>query len=186
MKRSKRGSTEVNAGSMADIAFLLLIFFLVTTTIASDKGILLRLPPKPEEIVDIKIPERNLFKIAVNSHNKLLVKGEPWTRSIDDLKPEITKFVLNQGRDPKSSDSMKKAIISIKTDRGTNYKYFVDILDVVNASYNEMYGNRVGLTGDQFRELDMKKPDHKTKYDQARKNFPKNISIAEPTKIGGQ
>ncbi|MEM9300060.1 MAG: biopolymer transporter ExbD, partial [Bacteroidota bacterium] len=80
MARNKgRDNPEINSSSMADIAFLLLIFFLVTTTIANDRGLSLQLPPNPEDIenIDIKIPERNLFKIQINSADRLLVEGEP-------------------------------------------------------------------------------------------------------------
>ena len=78
MARSKRGKTDINSSSMADIAFLLLIFFLVTTTIANDRGLSMQLPPKPDQNQDIiKIPERNNFKILINSADRLLVEGEP-------------------------------------------------------------------------------------------------------------
>ena len=74
-----RGGPEINSSSMADIAFLLLIFFLVTTTIANDKGISLLLPPKPDDMeeIDIKIQERNIFKVLINSADQLLVEGQP-------------------------------------------------------------------------------------------------------------
>ena len=102
MARSKRGSATINSSSMADIAFLLLIFFLVTTTIANDKGLTLQLPPNPEDIEqqDIKIPERNIFKILLNSSDKLLVENEPMDdpREIREL---VIEFVLNNGVNPK-------------------------------------------------------------------------------------
>jgi len=78
-RSNSRGSQEVNAGSMADIAFLLLIFFLVTTTIASDKGILNILPPKQDPNVpppDIKKNERNIYNVLINANNDLLVEGD--------------------------------------------------------------------------------------------------------------
>ena len=117
---------------MADIAFLLLTFFLMTTTVASDKGLLVQLPPPPEALppdTDIEIPERNLFKVQVNSFDKLLVEGEPWTASNRELVDKAKAFILNNGQDPASSDNPQKAIISFKTDRGTSHKMFVDVLD---------------------------------------------------------
>ena len=96
MGRSKRQSSEVNAGSMADIAFLLLIFFLVTTTIASDKGIYVQLPPKPEDQVDVKLNERNIFNILINSRDMMLVEENPM--EISELKAEVKKFITNNGK----------------------------------------------------------------------------------------
>ena len=78
MARSSRMKNEVNAGSMADIAFLLLIFFLVTTTIAEDKGIRVKLPPWSEEEPDVsQLKKRNVYSVLVNAQNQLLVRGEP-------------------------------------------------------------------------------------------------------------
>ena len=194
MKRKDRGSQEVNAGSMADIAFLLLIFFLVTTQIASDKGLLIQLPPKPdpnEPPPDIKFNQRNIFKILINSTDKLLVEDEP-LRDVGKIKDMVKKFVLNNGRDKDLSDSPKDAIVSLKTDRGTSYERFIEVYDLVESAYMEMYGSRVGLTAEQFRELDKKDPRQKAMYDKARGkqpngsiDFPKQISIAEPTKASG-
>lgn len=85
---------EVNAGSMADIAFLLLIFFLVTTTIDTDKGIAIKLPPMPEENQpqnDIRIKERNVLKVLVNANDMLLVDGEP--TDIKELKRDRKSVV---------------------------------------------------------------------------------------------
>ncbi|MGK7397750.1 MAG: ExbD/TolR family protein [Candidatus Cyclobacteriaceae bacterium M3_2C_046] len=185
-KGRSRASAEINSSSMADIAFLLLIFFLMTTTIASDKGIMLQLPPKPENIqnMDVKIPERNLFKILLNSNDRLLVEGEPMP-SLTRLKPQIKEFVLNNGVNPDLSDSPEKAVISFKTDRGTSYEKYIEVLDEVQAAYNEMYADRVGITAERFRSLDLKNPREKSIYERARQDFPRNISFAEPTNIGG-
>lgn len=195
MRKKQRASPEINSSSMADIAFLLLIFFLVTTTIANDKGLSLQLPPKPEdlEIIDIKIPERNLFKIQLNSADRLAVEGEPM-EDMDQLRTMIKEFVLNNGRDPESSDNPKDAIVSFKTDRGTSYSRYIEVLDEIQAAYYDMYAERVGVTNAQWRELssELTDPENQRLYDMGRgKNpdgsldFPMNISIAEPTKIGG-
>lgn len=185
MARSKNKAAEINSGSMADIAFLLLIFFLMTTTIATDRGLLLQLPPKPENIqnIEAKIQERNLFKIYLNSKDNVMVEGEPMM-NLATLKPMVKEFVLNNGRDKNLSDSPKDAVISFKTDRGTSYEKYIQILDILTAAYNEMYGERVGLTAEEFRTLDLKDPREKELYDRARLDFPKNISFAEPSKIG--
>ncbi|MEP4136677.1 MAG: biopolymer transporter ExbD, partial [Cyclobacteriaceae bacterium] len=97
----KRDTPEVSSGSMADIAFLLLIFFLVTTTIANDKGIMLLLPPKVdpnEPPPDITKNDRNIFKILANSKDNLLVEDEPYTAPISNLKDDVKSFILNFGK----------------------------------------------------------------------------------------
>lgn len=206
MARNKdRGTPEVSSGSMADIAFLLLIFFLVTTTIANDKGILMQLPPPPEpeqEIVEFQ--ERNIFKILANSNDQLLVENEPYTKPMSELKQEIKDFVLNFGNPdtealeiynslpsslktkakqrPESSDHPGKAIVSFKANRGTSYELYIDVLDAVQAAYNEIYGERVGLSAEEFLQLDQSKDVEKRMYQQARSGIPKAISIAEPDK----
>ena len=195
MAKKERSTPEINSSSMADIAFLLLIFFLVTTTIANDRGLSLQLPPDPDQIenVDIKIPERNLFKIQINSADKLLVEGEPLT-DVAQIKDMIKKFVLNNGRDPEMSDSPKEAIVSLKTDRGTSQEKFIEVLDQIQGAYYDMYADRIGVTNARWREIasDLSNPENKRLYDKGRGRtpngqleFPMNLSIAEPTKIGG-
>jgi biopolymer transport protein ExbD len=185
MARSKRGSATINSSSMADIAFLLLIFFLVTTTIANDKGLTLQLPPNPEDIEqqDIKIPERNIFKILLNSSDKLLVENEPMDnpREIREL---VKEFVLNNGANPKLSDTPQKAIVSIKTNRGTSYEKFIEVYNEVQGAYYDMYADRAGVTNKRWREIASKTndPDNKRIYSEAREGFPMQISIAEPNK----
>lgn len=225
MARSNRANPEISSGSMADIAFLLLIFFLVTTTIASDKGILLVLPPKPdpnEPPPDITKNKRNIFKILANSKDKLLVEDEPFgdLNNVHELRPAIKEFVMNFGnpkpegvelynslpahlkvyanQNPELSDDPTEAVVSFKTDRGTSYELFVAVLDELQAAYNEIYGERVmqdllsiypdktkADLADLFRNLDKSDPILKRLYDEARDGIPRNISIAEPSKIGG-
>lgn len=208
MARNKdRGTPEVSSGSMADIAFLLLIFFLVTTTIANDKGIAIQLPPKPDPNdppPEVKFQQRNIFKILANSKDQLLVEDEPYRQPISDLKDEVKRFVLNfgnptpdgidlyntlpssmkvqAGQNPDSSDDPTKAIVSFKANRGTSYDVYIEVLDAVNAAYNEIYGERVGLTAQEWLEIDLKDDTQKRIYLQARAGIPRAISIAEPDK----
>jgi biopolymer transport protein ExbD len=192
-----RSTPEIPNASMADIAFLLLTFFLMTTTVASDKGLLTQLPPPPEALppdMDVEIPERNLFKVQVNSFDKLLVEGEPWTSTPRDLTDKVKAFVLNNGADPASSDNPQKAIVSLKTDRGTSHKVFIEVLDALTAAYYEIYAERAGVSVERWREISQEpNADQQTKqlYDKGRGllpngqvEIPKAISIAEPTKIG--
>ena len=179
---------------MADIAFLLLTFFLVTTTIANDRGLSIQLPPPPEAQPpeDIKVQERNMFKIQINSSDALLVEGEPMG-DVSGLKDMIKKFILNNGSNPESSDSPEKAIVSYKTDRGTSHKRFIEILDIIQGAYYDIYAERAGVTNVKWRELssDLSVPENQVLYDKGRGRrpdgtieIPMQLSIAEPTKVG--
>ena len=183
-RKGNRPGAEVNSGSMADIAFLLLIFFLVTTTIASDKGIPVILPPKKETQDDIKIKEKNIFNVLINSSDQLLVEEQPM--DIKDLKDAAKKFLTNNGRDPESSDSPQKAVISLKADRGTGYGIYIRVRDVLQLAYNELRAETLGITVPEFLELvaEKDKPENKEKYDKAKEAYPVRISDAEPTAIG--
>jgi len=185
MARSKRGATEINSSSMADIAFLLLIFFLVTTTIANDKGLTLKLPPNPDDIedIDVKIPERNIFKILINSSDKLLVENEPLT-DVKEIREMIKTHVLNNGADPNLSDSPDKAVVSLKANRGTSYEMFIKVYNETQGAYYDIYAERAGVTNTKWREIasDLANPDNKAIYLKAREGIPMAISIAEPNK----
>lgn len=181
-----RGTPEIPNASMADIAFLLLTFFLVTTTIANDRGLSIQLPPPPEQKQeDVKIQEHNMFKIQVNSSDNLLVEGNPMS-DVSGLKDDIKKFVLNRGHDPLSSDSPEKAIVSYKTDRGTTHRRFIQILDIIQGAYYDIYADQAGVTNAKFREAasDLSDPVNRQIYDKGRAGIPMQISIAEPTKVG--
>lgn len=208
-RSNSRGSQEVNAGSMADIAFLLLIFFLVTTTIASDKGILNILPPKQDPNVpppDIKKNERNIFNVLINANNDLLVEGD-YRRSAEGLDQDFKAFIMNFGapdeeatalynslpaslqaqaqRKADSSDDPGEAVISIKTNRGTSYEVFLEVFDLAKKAYFEIYAERVGLTADEYRKLNGDSEATKALQDKGKEGIPMAISIAEPDKIGG-
>ena len=149
---ARRTAPEVNAGSMADIAFLLLIFFLATTTIEKDKGIARQLPPKQdEEIEPPKLKEKNIFVVLVNKNDQLLVEDEPM--ELADLRQAAIDFIDNGGapagspehcsycqgsRDPRSSDNPEKAVISVQNDRLTSYKMYNSVQNELVAAYNEL------------------------------------------------
>lgn len=170
---------------MADIAFLLLIFFLVTTTIASDKGIAVMLPPKPEdEIIDVKIAARNIFNILVNSKNDLLIEDEPG--DIEDIKDMVKEFVNNRGKDDDMSVSPQKAVVSVKTDRGTNYQVYISVLDQLKQAYGELRAEHLGISLERYNALDKDIPEEKEMYKRARKEYPYQVSDAEPTNNVGK
>ncbi len=146
---AKRAAPEVNAGSMADIAFLLLIFFLVTTTIEKDSGINRKLPPIEETEPPI-IKQKNIFTVLVNKNDDLLVEDEPM--EIKDLRQAAIEFLDNNGdgscafckgaKDPKSSDNPDKAIISLKNDRETSYAAYISVQNELVAAYNNLRNRR--------------------------------------------
>ncbi len=186
IERKERESTEINASSMADIAFLLLIFFLVTTTIASDKGITMQLPPyMPDLEKPPPVKEKNVLKVQLNSADKLQVEEE-FTRT-DEVKEITRKFLSNNGRDPKSSDNPRKAVVSIKTDRGTTYAKYAVVLDQIKAAYYELRAESLGIPLARYMEILNKKkqdrsPEEQDFYKQAKENYPLKVSEAEPTK----
>ncbi|MBK5278861.1 MAG: biopolymer transporter ExbD [Bacteroidia bacterium] len=182
-----RSTPEIPNASMADIAFLLLTFFLVTTTIANDKGLSIQLPaPLDPNQPIVEFQQKNLFTIQVNSSDALLVEGQPLD-DVSNLKDDIKRFILNNGADPLSSDNPEKAIVTYKTDRGTSHKRFVQILDIIQNAYYDVWADQSGVTNARFREAasDTSDPTNKDIYDKGRKGIPMAISIAEPTKIGG-
>ncbi|MBR9922278.1 MAG: biopolymer transporter ExbD [Bacteroidetes bacterium] len=173
-----RMNNEVNAGSMADIAFLLLIFFLVTTTILEDKGILVRLPPWSDEEPDIaKLKTRNVYSVLVNAQNQLLVRGEP--KEVRDLREDTKEFILNPQRRDDLSESPRKAIISLKNDRGTSYETYLEVYNELRAAYSEIWDEQSNRQyGMDYESLPI------ANKRALRADFPLIISEAEPTNFG--
>lgn len=129
---------EVNASSMADIAFLLLIFFLVSTEITQDQGLLVKLPPMTEELDEpINIPPRNLFTVLVNAEDELLVRGEP--ASISELRHRAKEFISNPSKSAAFPSSPRKAVISLQNDRETSYETYLAVYNELKAAYNELW-----------------------------------------------
>ena len=173
-----RMTNEINAGSMADIAFLLLIFFLVTTQIVEDKGIRVKLPPWSEEEPDItKLKKRNVFSVLVNAQNQLLVRGE--IADVTQLRERAKEFIANPTRREDLSESPLKAIISLKNDRGTNYKTYLEVYNELKAAYNELWDDESSKQfGMPYEELST------DKKKEVRKLIPLVLSEAEPTSFG--
>jgi len=154
---AKRAAPEVNAGSMADIAFLLLIFFLVTTTIEKDSGITRKLPPIEESDEDVIIKQKNIFTVLLNKNDQLLVEDE--NMEIKNLRAAAVEFLDNGGdgscsycqgkKDPSSSDNPDKAIISLKNDRETSYAAYISVQNELVAAYNELRNRRALQVGPQ-------------------------------------
>ena len=204
---ARRKAPEVNAGSMADIAFLLLIFFLVTTTIETDSGLNRKLPPM-EDIVDPPIiKERNIFTVVVNKFNQLLVEEKPL--ELTELRNEAVKFLDNGGgkgeeacsyclgdRNPDSSDKPEKAVISLKNDRETDYKVYIAVQNELVAAYNVLRNREFKRLnpnlGLDFVQADKIYNDPRTSIaekerlkpllSEVKLLFPQKLSEAEPSK----
>ena len=204
---ARRKSPEVNAGSMADIAFLLLIFFLVTTTIETDSGINRKLPPMEEQIDPPIIRQKNIFTVVVNKNNQLLVEEE--LTDIKDLRNLAVDFLDNGGgsgeeacdycqgnRDPRSSDNPDKAIISLKNDRETSYKVYIAVQNELVAAYNDLRNREFSIL---YPSINMSYVDANKKYsdprtslsekqklkpllDEVKAMYPQKLSEAEPSK----
>ncbi|MFY0712400.1 biopolymer transporter ExbD [Seonamhaeicola sp. NFXS20] len=191
---AKRAAPEVNAGSMADIAFLLLIFFLVTTTIEVDSGINRKLPPMEESEEDVVIKQKNIFTVLLNGKDQLLVEDE--LMELKDLRQAAIDFLDNGGdgtcsycggkKDPKSSDNPDKAIISLKNERETTYKTYIAVQNELVAAYNVLRNKRaMAQYGMSFTEMqanykDVNWPGNKDrlkeKIDKIKADYPQKLS----------
>lgn len=174
-----RMTNEINAGSMADIAFLLLIFFLVTTTIVEDKGITVKLPPWSDEEPDItKLKKRNVFSVLVNSQDQLLVRGE--LARVEELRERAKTFINNPLNLEDMSEDPTKAIISLKNDRGTSYEAYLMVYNELKAAYSELWDElsrqRYGVPYSEDMPFAYKKT--------IREEIPFVLSEAEPTAFG--
>lgn len=203
---ARRENSEINAGSMADIAFLLLIFFLVTTTMDVDSGIARKLPEKTEQQSDVIVKEKNVLDIVVNRNNQLLIENE--YVKVSDVKRLTMRFIDNGGglgtpindkpgepcdycggdKDPNSSDHPSKAIISLQSDRGTSYGMYISVQNEIEGAYNELR-NKLSkrLYGRTYDELlnDYKDNPSKSlqeKIDNLKDKYPQIITEPEPIK----
>jgi biopolymer transport protein ExbD len=189
---ARRELTEINAGSMADIAFLLLIFFLVTTTMDTDGGLTRKLPPMPEEQIEDmpEVKQRNVFEVLVNANDQLLVEGQ--LMLVSELREATMEFIVS---DPNRADMpefkntdvpffgteypVSKQIISLQNDRGTSYDMYIKVQNELVAAYNvlreDLAKDKFGITYDELSE---------EQRDAIREIYPQRISEAEPKSIG--
>ncbi len=189
--RKKRPIPEINAGSMADIAFLLLIFFLVTTTMDVDTGITRKLPPPVEDNSEMDIKERNIFKVLVNSADLLLVEGRPG--DLASLKDQAKEFFMNPKNDPNLPEKkqenidllgevwVSKGVVSLKNDRGTSYEMYIKVQNELTKAFNEL---RDELSMEKFG-MKFDKLIDQQKIDAIQAAIPIAISEAEPEDVGG-
>ena len=190
---ARKKTPAINSSSMADIAFLLLIFFLVSTTMDIDTGIYKKLPPIPEdeEIDAPKVKQRNVLAILVNRNDDLLVNGE--VLDISQLREKTKEFILNplnSGDLPEKKATtipffgdvmVSKGLVSLQNDRGTSYEMYIKVQDELAAASRELKDAK------SMQKWNMKYEDLEQEQQEAvRKYVPMQISEAEPKNIGGK
>lgn len=193
----KRKMPGLNTSSTADISFMLLIFFLVTTSMDTDQGLARTLPKPPEDDQlnnEIKVKERNILNIRINKDNYLLI-GDDYA-SLADVKERAKEFIKNEDNKPnlpelkphkvkllgKTFMITENHVISVQTDRGTSYGVYFAVQDALVSAYNELRDEfaKAEFGGRKYENLneDEKKA--------VREVYPQKISEAEPKKYGGQ
>ena len=198
---ARREVPEVSAGSMADIAFMLLIFFLVATTMDVDSGLARMLPPKLEDVPEDTPPikERDVLIVQINSMNNIAIEGEP--ADISQLKDKAKEFIANEQKldnlpqweakeiivKDKAGNvvinlgmiEVRKGIISLQNDNGTSYETYIAVQNELVKAYNELRENMSQRKFHKsYNDLD------KNKQKAIRKIIPQKISEAEPRNIG--
>jgi biopolymer transport protein ExbD len=197
---ARRELSEINAGSMADIAFLLLIFFLVATTMDIDTGLSRLLPPMPEEDQQddqSEIRERNVFVVLINKDDQLFVEKE--VVDISQLKELTKEFIMNPQNKTNLSEKrtenvdyfgeveISKGVISVRNDIGTSYGKYIAVQNELAAAVNELRDELcLQHFGRRFDDLDPLKPTENDIIEAVKKVIPMAISEAEPKRIGGK
>ena len=182
---------EINSSSTADIAFLLLSFFLMTSNMEQNSGLQRRLPPMPDEnqkVQNQQINRRNIVVVKINSADRLMAGNEPIDVSM--LKYKIKEFLVNANNDPKLPEKemkniegygqypVSKGVISLQNDRGTSYQAYIAAQNEIVKAINELR--------DDFSKANYGKPYLNLDEDQqkiVREAIPQNISEAEPKDV---
>ena len=178
MARKSREIPSVNASSMADIAFLLLTFFLVATDINKDTGIEARLPEWNEDPVVQQKEPRNVLEISINAQGQVLVEGTDFYK-VKQIKDLAITSVVNPSNDPRYAANTEQAVISLQHDRATSYAIYLEVYDQLFEARTEVW--------DSFSQKLFNKPFAELTEDQQTKvkdKVPFIISEAEPTEFG--
>ena len=188
---------------MADIAFLLLIFFLVTTTMEVDSGILRKMSKKQENQPSVFLKEKNVLDITINNTDKLLV--ENIVIHVKDLKKIAIDYIDNGGgldkndtacdwcegkKDPTSSDHPTKAFIAIQSSRNASYGYYISVLDQLiaantflrNKLSQKLYNEPYHILLAKYKANHKDKENIKLKLELIREKYPLLVSDIENTK----
>ena len=187
----KKKTPAINSSSTADIAFLLLCYFLMTTTMGSQTGLSRRLPQMPDpnqKQEDIKINKRNIVIVKINSADRILAGNEPI--DISQLKDKIKEFLSNPAEDPNLPEKevkdienygpypVSKGVISLQNDRGTSYRAYIAVQNELVKAINELRDDLSYRTyGKPFLRLD------ETQQEVIKDCIPQNISEAEPKDV---
>ncbi len=182
---------EINSSSTADMAFILLCFFLMTTTMDQDKGLQRRLPPMPDpnqKAEDQKVNRRNIIVVKINSADRLLAGNEPM--AVSQLKDKIKEFLTNPANDPNLPEKeekeiegfgtypVSKGVISLQNDRGTSYQAYMAVQNELVKAVNEL---RDDFAMANFAKVYIKCNEDEQKI--VREAIPQNISEAEPKDV---
>ncbi len=188
---AKKKVPEINGSSMADIAFIALIFFLMVTTMDKEEGISRLLPPIPPEdqkMEDLKVNRRNIIQVKINSNDRLLAGSQPM--DVSQLKDKIKEFMTNPYDDPNLPEKeiqdipglgpvpVSKGVISLQNDRGTTYQAYITVQNELIKAINELrddfsmktFGKKYSKLSDEQQEM-------------VRKAVPQKISEAEPKDV---
>lgn len=172
IKKKKTPEATIPTSSMADIAFLLLIFFLVATVIDVDSGIGMTLPEYVEDIETVEVPKDRMAAILINETGDVLLDGQPI--SLFQIKNTLKPRIQSKIELPKN----KKLIVSIKTDRKTVYNAYISALDQVKEAFFEVRDEHANSKfGSGFDDLTPEE------QDEIKEAVPIIISIAEPEKV---
>ncbi|WP_294600851.1 biopolymer transporter ExbD [uncultured Rikenella sp.] len=189
---AKRKVPEINSGSMADIAFLLLIFWLMTTSMNVDSGISRKLPPLVEQDNDpgMDAHERNVLQVFVSGNNQLLVAGQ--RMDVSGLSEKAKTFITNPTNDPSMPEKemteipllgsypVSKGLISLQNDRGTSYEMYLKVQNELTKAYNEAKNDLAQKSfGRPYTDLS---PEQQKAINKA---IPVKISEAEPRNLTG-
>lgn len=190
----RKAVPQVNAGSMADIAFLLLIFFLVTTTIETDAGLDRMLPPIEPPQNDVVIKQKNIFTVSINKAGQLLVEDK--LMELKDLRAAARTFLENGAdgscnyckgkKEPTSSDNPSKAVISLKNDRETKYSTYITVQNELVGAYNDLRNREAQrIYGRDFTEMEAAylNPETPSSIRDALKDKVKRIQDMFPQKL---
>lgn len=188
---AKKKTPEINSSSTADIAFLLLCYFLMTTTMGSHTGLSRRLPPMPadnQKVEDQKVNRRNIIIVKINAADRLLAGNEQIV--VSQLKDKIKEFLTNPLDDPNLPEKevkeiegfgaypVSKGVISLQNDRGTSYRAYIAVQNELVKAINELR--------DDFSYRNYGKPYSRLSEDLqdiVKKAIPQNISEAEPKNV---
>lgn len=193
MAKKKREVPGLNSSSTADIAFILLIFFLITTSMDTDRGLARRLPPPPEpnqKIDDIKKKERNVLTVFLNMNDQLMCGSE--ILDVSELRKKAKEFIKNENDEAHLPEKVavnvpffgtmmvtKNHVISLRCDRGTSYQAYLAVQNELVAAYNELRNETAEAKwGKPYADLNSEQ------QDAIRDIYPQAISEAEPKKYG--